>query len=53
MEIKDKSKDEAIKLAEEKLQDLPVSEDQTEDTKAGEGRTRLIFADDQGVFLAK
>ena len=33
------------------ITDLTVADEEAEVTKAGEGRTRLVFGDDQGVFV--
>lgn len=41
---------ETNKLSEE-LDDLIVGDEEADVTKAGEGRTRLVFGDDQGVFV--
>jgi hypothetical protein len=54
VELKEKVKNEAIKLAGEKLKDLPVIEEQAEETKgAGEAMTRLLVGTDQGAFVGR
>ena len=45
------ARNETNKLSEEKLDDLTVADEEAEVTKAGEGRTRLVVGDDQGVFV--
>ena len=53
MEIKEKVKTEQIKEAEEKLADLPLVEEQSEETKgAGAPNGRLYVGTNQGVFVA-
>ena len=50
--MKEQTKNEEIKLAEEKLADLPVSENQAEETKgAGAPNGKLYVATDVGVFV--
>jgi hypothetical protein len=52
MEIKEKVKNEQIKQADEKLADLPVIEEQAEETKgAGAPQGRLYLGTDAGVFV--
>jgi hypothetical protein len=52
MEIKDTARNEAIKPAEQKLEDLPVIEEQAEETKgAGAPNGKLYVATDVGVFV--
>lgn len=52
MEMKDNIKNEEIKLAEEKLADLPVIENQSEETKgAGAPNGKLYVATNAGVFV--
>lgn len=45
------ARNETKQLSEEKLDDLTVGAEEAEVTKAGEGRTRLIVGDDQGLFV--
>lgn len=53
MDIKEKVKNEQIKQADEKLADLPVVEEQSEDTKgAGAPQGRLYLGTDVGVFVS-
>lgn len=52
MEIQDKAKHEATKLAEEKLEDLPVGGEQAEETKgAGVPNGRLYVGTEVGVYV--
>ena len=52
MEIKDKVKNEETNLAERKLEDLPVTEEQAEETKgAGAPTGRVFVATDVGVYV--
>lgn len=52
MQIKDKTKIEEIKPLDQTLEDLPVVEEQSEDTKgAGAPNGRLYLGTDQGVFV--
>ena len=53
MEIKEKVKNEQIKQAEEKLEDLPVVDEQAEETKgAGTATGKLYVATNVGVFVS-
>lgn len=52
MQIKDKTRNEEIKPVDQPLEDLPVVEEQSEDTKgAGAPNGRLYLGTDQGVFV--
>jgi hypothetical protein len=52
MQIKDTTKNEEIKSVDQTLEDLPVVEEQSEDTKgAGAPNGRLYLGTDQGVFV--
>ena len=54
MKTEDKVKKEAIKLAEEKLEDLPVTEERAEETKgAFDANGRLLIGTEQGLFVDK
>ena len=51
MEDKHNPTTEGISPLEEKLNDLPVADEQSDKTKGG-AATRLIFGTDQGVFMS-
>ena len=52
MQLKDKIKNEEINAVDQTLEDLPVVEEQSEDTKgAGAPNGRLYLGTDQGVFV--
>jgi hypothetical protein len=54
MEIKENLKNEEIKLAEEKLVDLPVVEEQADETKgAGTATGKLYVATNVGVLCQR
>ena len=53
MEVIEKVNNEAIKPADEKLEDLPITAEQAEETKgSGDGRTRLLFGNEQGLYVS-
>ena len=53
MEIKEKLKDDEITFADEKLEDLPVNEEQAAGTKgAGAATGKVYVATDVGVFVS-
>ena len=53
MEMKDKVKNEEIKLAEETLEDLPIIDQQAEETNgAGTATGKLYVATNVGVFVS-
>lgn len=53
MEVKEKVNNEAIKPADAKLEDLPITEEQAEETKgAGDAQTRLLFGTEHGLYVS-